>query len=242
MENQTETIDKFLRGELSAEEKAAFETQLASDTALAEELALQQDMERFLSKRAQRSALQGQLTQMGPEFFQTAPLQIASRQTPVWRWAVGIAATVLLLVFAARWVFQPSLYSQFAQHPQLALVEKSASASKSTAELEQIFNNGDYQRALPLLQVYTAQHPADAQGKLYLGICFLEEKKYTEARQIFGALQQDASASIADFATWYLALTALREGDKAAARELLKKIGPESEFSEKAGDLVKRLK
>ena len=103
--NNTERIDRFLRGELPADEKKALETELSQNADLASELALQKDMETFLRKQSQRAALRDQLQAVGGEFFQPTekaePSRIVSlprRQTL--RWVIGIAATVTLLLVA----------------------------------------------------------------------------------------------------------------------------------------------
>ncbi len=71
--NNTEKIDRYLRGELPEADKTAFEAELNQSAELAAELALQKDMEQFLRKQDRRAALKGQLENMGTEFFKTPP-------------------------------------------------------------------------------------------------------------------------------------------------------------------------
>ncbi|WP_353484293.1 tetratricopeptide repeat protein [Haliscomenobacter sp.] len=242
--NNTERIDRFLRGDLPEEEKKALETELSQNADLASELALQKDMEAFLRKQTQRAALRDQLQAVGGEFFQTSekaePGRIVSlprRQTL--RWVIGIAATVTLLL-VARFLLQPNLYDQFAQHPPLAMIEKSNEAQDNLAAMEAAFNQQDYARALPLLEAYQRQKPEDLQVELYLGICWLETQQYAKANAVFQKISQTES-SFKDYGQWYLALSYLKQGNKTACRKILLEVPAESEFAAKAQNLLKRL-
>ena len=242
--NNTERIDRFLRGDLPAEEKKALETELSQNADLASELALQKDMEVFLRKQTQRAALRDQLQAVGGEFFQPTekaePGRIVSlprRQTL--RWVIGIAATVTLLL-VARFLLQPNLYDQFAQHPPLAMIEKSNEAQDNLAAMEAAFNQQDYARALPLLQAYQRQKPEDLQVELYLGICWLETQQYAKANAVFQKISETES-SFKDYGQWYLALSYLKQGNKTACRKTLQEVPAESEFAAKAQKLLKRL-
>lgn len=243
--NNTERIDRFLRGDLPEEEKKALETELSQNADLASELALQKDMEAFLRKQSQRAALRDQLQAVGGEFFQSTektaePGRIVSlprRQTL--RWVIGIAATVTLLL-VARFLLQPNLYDQFAQHPPLAMIEKSNEAQDNLAAMEAAFNQEDYARALPLLEAYQRQKPDDLQVELYLGICWLETQQYAKANAVFQKISQTES-SFKDYGQWYLALSYLKQGNKTACRKILLEVPAESEFAAKAQQLLKRL-
>jgi tetratricopeptide (TPR) repeat protein len=242
--NNTERIDRFLRGELPEDEKKALETELSQNADLATELALQKDMEAFLRKQTQRAALQDQLQAVGGEFFQTfekaEPGRIISlprRQTL--RWVIGIAASIALLL-VARFLLQPNLYDQFAQHPPLAMIEKSNEVQDNLAAMEAAFNQQDYARALPLLQAYQRQKPEDLQVELYLGICWLETQQYAKANAVFQKISQTES-SFKDYGQWYLALSYLKQGNKTACRKILLEVPAESEFAAKAQKLLKRL-
>lgn len=242
--NNTERIDLFLRGELPAEEKKILETELSQNADLASELALQKDMEAFLLKQTQRAALRDQLQAVGGEFFQSTEKTEAGRivslpRRQTLRWVIGIAATVTLLL-VTRFLLQPNLYDQFAQHPPLAMIEKSNEVQDNLAAMEAAFNQQDYARALPLLQAYQLQKPEDLQVELYLGICWLETQQYAKANAVFQKISQTES-SFKDYGQWYLALSYLKQGNKTTCRKILLEVPAESEFAQKAQKLLKRL-
>ena len=216
--NNTEKIDRYLRGELPEADRNAFEAELNQSPDLAAELALQKDMEQFLRKQDRRAALKGQLENMGSEFFQnTAPKEtgriVPLRRNQTMRWVIGLAATIALILVARFLLFQPDLYEQYGQHPPLAMIEKSNAAQDNLAAMESAFNQKDYAKALPLLQTYVQEKPEDIQAQLYLAICLLETGKYTAARNLFAPISSGES-SFVDYGQWYLALSYLKEGNK----------------------------
>jgi hypothetical protein len=244
--NNTEKIDAYLRETLSEAEKNAFEAELDQNAEMAAELALQKDMEQFLRNQERRTALKDQLENMGGEFFQATTSTEKGRIVPLrrhqtLRWVIGLAATIALILLA-RFLLQPaSLYEQYGQHPPLAMIEKSNAAQDKLAAIEHAFNQKDYSKALPLLRAYAQEKPADEQATFYLGICLLETKQYAAARSIFQELSAKQTSSFADFGQWYLALSYLKEGDEAACLKVLQEVPAESEFGEKARDLLRKL-
>lgn len=243
--NNTEKIDRYLRGDLSESEKNAFEGEVTQDAELAAELALQKDMEQFLRKQDRRAALKGQLESIGETFFQEVSQPETGRivplhRRPVVRWVIGLAAAIALVLMARQVFFQPNLYDQYSQYPPLAMIEKSNATQDKLAAMEAAFNQKDYTKALPLLQAYVQEKPEDLQAQLYLGICLLETGKYAAARDLFTKISSGES-SFVDYGQWYLALSYLKEGNKAECRKVLQQVPAESEFLQKAQELLKRL-
>lgn len=242
--DNTARIDRYLSGDMEVGEKQAFESELASDPALAEELALQRDMAVFLQRKDRRSALKEQLKGLGNEYFKQPkePAKVVSlpRRRLLWTVAAS-AAVVLALIVAWQFLFNPSLYDQYARYPALALAEKSTDGPMDWSRAEEAFNTGDYATAETLLAQYLDQFPGDQLALLYLGICRMELDRLDEARQIFRGLAT-ADASIKDYADWYLALSFLKSGDKASCLEVLQQISPSSSLYGKSRELTKELK
>lgn len=243
MNDDNARVDRYLSGDMDAPERQAFEAEMAADSQLAEEVALRRDMEVFLRRREHRSALQAQLSQMGGGYFkaekQEAKVTTLPRRRLLWIGAVAAAAGLALFLLRPQ-LFGPSLFEQYAQYPQLALAEKSAGGPIDWSRAETAFNSRDFSTAEKLLGEYVAGYPADRQALLYLGICRMEMGKSEEARQIFRDLAA-ADAAFKDYADWYLALSYLKAGDKAACREALVNIPAASVFYEQAQKLLKQI-
>jgi predicted Zn-dependent protease len=239
MEN-SERLDKYLRGDMDAEEKAGFEAQLAKDTELAKALELQRDMELFLRRKTQRETLQKQLPAIGKDYFQPAQgakVITMPRQRRLFLAAASLAAAIALF-FMVKWALSPSLFDDYAQYPPLALIEKSAGADWSQAETA--FNSNNFAEAERLLAQYIAEHPSDRLAELYLGICNMELDKITEAQAVFRSFTPE-EADLKDYADWYLALSYLKAGDKARCRQALQQLSITSPFQQQAADLLKKL-
>ncbi|NUO00872.1 MAG: hypothetical protein HUU01_09700 [Saprospiraceae bacterium] len=239
--DNSERIDRYLSGEMNAAERQGFESELASDAQLADDLALQRDMVHFLQQRESKSALQTQLKAIGADYFQSEPTARIVRLSP--RRLIGIAsavaaAAVILLLLWQFWS-APSLYDEFAQHPPLALAEKSAGAI-NWSETETAFQAGNFAKAESGLETYIIQHPDDRQARLYLGICKMELNKTAEAQLIFQGFS-DAETSLKDLADWYSALNYLKIGDEVSCRKALNALTPASSYFDRAQLLLKRL-
>ena len=232
-------IDQYLSGELSAEERQAFERRLGEDAELARALTLRRGMDQFLARREARPALQRQLQELGVEYFGKEEARVA----PIGRrrlWSLAAAVAVLVVaVFVWRWVSSPSLYEEYAQHPPLALVEKSA-AGPDLSATEQAFNKGDYSTALTGLEQYLDRQPQDTLALLYKGICAMELGQTVEAQAIFSSLQN--SPSWQEYGDWYLALSHLKQQRDDEAKAALQRIPEASPYHPQAQELLSRLR
>ena len=242
MNDNTARTDRYLSGQMDTAERETFQAELASDAQLAEELALQRDMEAFLHRSEQRNALKRQLKEMGGAYFQAekqeAKVKALPRRRLLWIGAVAAAAALVLFVLRPA-LFGPGLFEQYAEYPRLALAEKSAGEPVVWSSAETAFNSGDYATAEKILSNYVAEHTADRQAQLFLGICRMELGSYEDARHIFAGLAADAD--FADHAGWFTALSHLKAGDKAACRDALGKIATASRFYTQAQDLLGKL-
>ncbi len=239
--DNTERIDRYLSGTMDAAEKQNFEAELENNAQLAEDLALQRDMAHFLSKRDSRSALKTQLNTIGSEYFLSQQAEPGKVVRMPLRRLLGIVAAAAAVVLLLVWQFWngPSLYDTFAQHPPLALTEKSAGGTDWSIT-ERAFKAQDYVSAEKQLLQYLELHPDDLQARLYLGICKMELNKTDEAKEIFLSFK-DADASMRDFADWNLALNYLKAGQTASCREVLSRIEPTSSYFGSAKQLLNRL-
>ena len=242
-EEDYQLIDQYLAGQLNEKEKEAVEARLESDPAFAEALQLEQEMALFLRQQPQRERLKEQFASLGEKYFtEASPARVEARILGLSRYQWLAAAGFALAVVAGALLFtqlQQSLYEQYNQHPPLALTEK-ASDGINLSQVEQSFNTGQYQEALNGLESYLAAHPDDLTAQLYKGIAALELKQYEVAIPIFEALRQSDS-DIKDYGAWYLALTYLRQGDRARCRALLKQIPKSSELKGRAEALLEEL-
>ncbi|MGB3546193.1 MAG: tetratricopeptide repeat protein [Saprospiraceae bacterium] len=235
-------IDRYLQAELPAAQAEKLQRRAAAEPGLAAALAERREQHEFLRASAGREQLIQLTDRLGEwHFGAETPVKklVPRRSRRLWTGLAAAAAIALLLLL---WnpFRQPDLYQKYALHTPAALVEKGDSDA-AAARAEAAFNSGDYATAFPLLTEYAEAHPQDGQAKLLLGIAALEVGNYGAAQRSFKQLRR-AGPVMADYGTWYLALTHLKMGDEDTAIALLRDLpGSDPYLAGRAEALLKDL-
>jgi tetratricopeptide (TPR) repeat protein len=207
-----ELIDNYIEGKLSEADHAAFETRLAQDQALAEELAF------YLSTKAalRDNALQqrhAQWTQQRP----TQPLR--------WQWTSGLAAAMVILVGA--WYFlqpaSPTLQMQADAYIEQTMKTLPNHLDASTDSLQmaiEFYNTQKYNEALP---IFTGLARTNPRARTYEGFTQLQLKNYDAAIQIFEQIATNTEL-LDNKGKFYAAIAYFKKGDPAAAQRLLEEV------------------
>lgn len=207
-----ETIDNYFEGRLSETEKAAFETRLEQDKALADEVAF------YLSTKA---ALKEQILQKRhAEWTQSRPVKSLR-----WGWLSGAAAAIILLVTA--WYFlKPTPLTL--QEQANAYIEKEWSVletnmSTDTDSLQAAigyYNKQRYKEALPIFEQLARKAP---HSLTYAGFTHLHLKNYDAAIALFEQMAADPEL-LDTHGKFYAALAYIQKGDTATAQRLLEEV------------------
>ncbi len=230
-------MERYLGGLLTSEEVGTFQQRLKSDEAFAEEYQFRKSMTIFQEKEKRKEKLDGIFAELDKEFFPPEPVPIYRNQFV--RKLLAMAATVALLVFAWFLFQKESLYEQHVYHPDFSLVERSAGTDLAS-EAERAYIAKDYREAEHKLRAYLEKDAGNTKVQLALGASLLELDKTGEARSIFTNILKK-SPGFKDYAIWYLALTALKEGKLEQAKEHLAKISPsEKKLYEKAQEIIRK--
>lgn len=245
-EQDIQLLDDYFNGLLSPENAQAVEMRAASDAAFGREFDLRREMEAFPRRAAKRQVFSDTLSAVGTDFFKEAELKKSVGQPPMTarmtrlRWLA--AAAGLALVAIAVWFItstgSPS-YRQYAQHAPLSLTVRGA-AEQSAADAEAAFNSKDYATALSALDRLLAEQPRDPTALLYKGICLIELDRTDDARTVLTPVAAGSTALLGE-ATWYVALSFLKDKNTAACKTELQKIAPGDARYEQAQVLLKEL-
>lgn len=237
---ENDLIEQYLAKQLEGGALRAFQLRLEQEPALAQEVQDRQAMVDFLLNLEKTKAFKAKLEALGVEHFSTenpAPLaeQIAtpvpaSRKKSYWPLLVLVLGLITAFFIYQKIFNQPAAmptYGPVAMHERLELVQKDNAADAATIyKFSELYNQGNYQQALPLLENYLSTAPDDMELQIARGVCLLELDQLASAREVFERVARGSSI-YRHTGTWYLALSYLKVGQLEKMREYLKRI-PES--------------
>lgn len=239
------TIDHFLKGNLSDNERLNFKKEMFADPSLAEEVQINKNLfalfetdewedihqlnedgvayeEYILSDDAKK--IQGAITEANKQYKRTS---ISPRKRYSW-YAVASSFIILLAVGYSLWFNNnntpENLYADYSDLSDIPSLTLRNDADKLLSEAEQMFLQKEYTGALRALELFEAKYATSNPSTiLYKGICFLETNNYDKASETF-TLLKNSNTLDSDKAYWYLALTHLKQKDLAETKSLLQEI------------------
>ncbi|WP_338869549.1 tetratricopeptide repeat protein [Spirosoma sp. SC4-14] len=223
-----ETIENYVNGQLSAEERATFEQALRSDPAVADALAFY-----IMSKQAaQEQARQQRMA----EFDALRQQQPALGQRPLGSWITYAAAASIVILLGLGWYFfGPTSESTVAENQFVDtyvathFAELPTTMDGRTDSLKlgvDLFNKGKLAEAGVIFQDVLKRHPDTDSALKYAGIVSLRQGNYDQAIEQFHQLSQ-RSDLFSNPGLFYESLALLKRGqpmDKAKAKELLDEV------------------
>lgn len=256
MKYSNEDIARYADGLMEAEEQQAFEAALAADAELQRQLALYREVDTSLQQAfgrdQQREQLQGTLQQMRQEFFgkptatEQPPIQQpsppAAKVIPFKRYltvAVAVAAVLIIGVFVWN-PFAPDLYAKYSATQMVAQVERGSHVDSVLQNATLAFNNKEFTEAAVLLAEVVQTQPDNSYALFYFGVALMQSNQVPRARAVFEKLVKGESAFKYE-ATFYEALSYLKEGDKDAAKDWLERIPADAPNYTKAQELMRKL-
>jgi tetratricopeptide (TPR) repeat protein len=241
-----EEIEKYLHGELEADEKKAFEQAMASDKALAAEVTLYQQTEQQLLGKASAVAGEAQLTQqlnrLNKEYFgakdEVPVINIKKRKRLYYY--IGGAAAALLAIF----LLQPLLHTQKSADELYAdnagniysFGSTARSGKSSEPDAVALFTAKKYREALAILEPISTNN---ADTLLAKAVCYVETGNTDKALEIYNGLA--AVNNYTNKANLHKAMLYLKKGDKAACRKALEQIPKDADQYDTAAKLLKEL-
>jgi tetratricopeptide (TPR) repeat protein len=219
-------VARYLEGDMEMQEMIAFEKEIK------ESKELQQAIENYKSSKNQ--------VQDQPNVSRA----ISSKPKVAFKLPVVISIVVVLLIAAGLFIWAPwssGLYEKYAISRVMPLPQKSADAQGNISKGAALFNEGKFDKSRKLLQAEYMLNPQNPVLSYYFAITLVETGKEYEARTIFMNLYKGETAFKYD-ACYYVALSFLKEGNEAAAKEWLLKTPAESANAAKAKALIVELK
>jgi hypothetical protein len=233
-------FENYLNNELSEKEKIDFENQLQNDASIREKLSIYKELNGFLDTKFSSESLdfKKNLETISKSNF-TANKKSETKVISFKPYFYAIAA-VFVLSFGILFFNQSQNpeYSNYNQHETPTFSDR-GDIIKNLMLAQKAFNVKDYQTAATNFEIVLKDYNRPEVAYFY-GISLLELDKFAESEVIFDNLKSGKSI-YREKATWYLALSNLKQKKYNETKELLKQIPEDAEDYAKAEKLLDEL-
>jgi hypothetical protein len=237
-----EIISRYVDGEMDAGEMKAFEELLQRDAELRNEVSLYKEVNGTLKSKLHPSkeelALRSTLEQMNGQYFKPQAKVVTMRQKSWWSAAAVAAVLVIATMIWAPW--KQDLYRQYAAIEMTTAAERGAPEDSLLVKATRDFNEKRFREAIPSLQALIRSDSTNTYTRFYYGIALLEVGQAEKSRQEMAQLFNGTSIFRYD-AAFYIALSYLKENNKAVSKEWLQKIPADAGIYAKAQELSGKL-
>ena len=240
-------INRYLDGEMNAEELKAFEAAMQQDAELKNEVAFLKDITTTLKTKLlpgeNETALRNSLQGMNAEYFankteEAKIIPLNSRR----KWMTAVAAIFIIGLLLTVW--QPwkkeDLYKQYASIQMPGVAERGAATDGLLKQAVLNFNNKKFAEAISAFEAVLKDSAQNSFVQYYYGIALLQNDNIEKARTQFTELYNGVSLFKYD-AAFYLALSYLKEKNKPPCKDWLNNIPADAGPYSKAQELLKKL-
>lgn len=236
-----ELIERYLNGELTAAEKAAFEKRMEEEPAFREEVTLHRSFQDFITDEnalALRRAMAEEEARLP---------RSGGRILSINRRLLAVAASIVLVVSIGYYFFRPvttarDLFDRNFAPYQMILSSRSG-AGTDTLQNAAInrYQQADYERSAAAWSQLIQKDTNNMAAYFYRGICNLVLRKNQEAREDFARSSAHESSLFSQQAHWYTALSWLQEGRKKQACSYLTPYRDQEYKNEEINELLKSI-
>lgn len=231
-------FENYLSNELSAEEKTKFEKQLAEDVELATAFEIFKELNLHLENKFgnenELKAFKKNLKSISKEHIKTKKSKIVAFKP----WQYAIAASIAIMV--GLFVFQninPSFDDY--NNPEMATFVERGDVNENLKLAQDAFNTKNYKTAILYFEgVLKVNKTPEIQ--YFYAISLLEDNQFQKAESNLSELKSGTSI-YKNKATWYLALSKLKQKDYESCKEILLIIPDDYEDYDQVQELLNEL-
>ncbi len=231
-------FENYLSNELSAEEKTNFEKQLAEDSELASAFEIFKDLNLHLGNKFGKSrrikSFQKNLKSISKEHFKTKKPKVVAFKP----WQYAIAASVAILV--GLFVFQninPSFDDY--NNPEMATFIERGDVNENLKLAQDAFNKKEYKVAITYFEAILKENKSP-EIQYFYAVSLLETDQFQKAEINLSDLRYGNSI-YKNKATWYLALSKLKQKDYKSCKNILLTIPDDFEDYDQVQQLLNEL-
>ena len=230
-------FENYFNNEMLQEEKLEFESQLQNDSEMREKFELYKETTQFLSAKfdSQTIDFKKNLETISKEHF--SETKSKSKVIAFKPWYYAIAAS--LVIGMGTWFMMPENpeYGDFNQHENASFVERGTS-DINLNEAQKAFNAKDYKKAVASFE--KVKDMTSPELEYFYAIALIETNNYPIAETTLKNIKSGTSV-YKDKATWYLALSDLKQKKFDECKTYLNQISTDAEDYLKAQKLLKDL-
>jgi hypothetical protein len=233
------TFENYLNNEMTPEEQLEFEFQLQNNTEIKEKFELYKETNRFLETKfsSETSDFKTNLKSISQEHFSKNEVT-KSKIVNFKPWYYAVAASVAVLF--GTWFFMQNSNPQYADYsnPETAMFIERSEGDINLKNAQEAFNSKEYKKAVAAFEkVEDLIHP---ELQYFHAIALIETNDYTKAQILLETIQSGTSV-YKDKATWYLALSNLKQMKFDQCKDYLQQIPADAEDYDKAQELLDEL-
>lgn len=232
-------FENYLNNEFSSEEKINFEEKLQNDSKFKSDFNLYKETTSFLENKFDSKTMdfKENLKSISENYF-SQNNENKSRVINFKPFYYAVAASVVL-AFGTWFMMQGNPeYGDFNQHENAYFTER-GSIIKNLKMAQDAFNEKNYKVAIENFELVLKDYDKP-EVRFFYGISLVEESRFAEAETNFTNLQKGTSI-YKDKATWYLALSKLKQNQMEDCKNYIKQIPEDAEDYAKAQKLLKDL-
>ena len=222
-EKLIEKMEDYIHGNLSVAEREQFETEMATDEQLRQEV----ELHRQLISSVETESLRQLLDQIHEKNFEAETKIVAMPRRRSY-FPMAIAASVALLILAGWWVFNlqtsspESVYAAYFTPAEGLPTTLGYSTNTDFAEGMVSYKLEEYAEALEYWQPLLEADPTNDTLNYYVGVTSLADEQSDSAIDYLTTVVNSEQSSFRTSAQWYLALSYLKSDQREQAKSLLK--------------------
>lgn len=232
-------FSQYLDNEMSIEEKNTFEKQLVEDSEFASAFEIFKELNEHLSNKfghaTELKAFKENIHSISKAHFKVKKTKVISLKT--WQYSVAASVAILIGLFVFMQNNNPK-FEDYNQHENACFIERS-SVNEDLKKAQDAFNAKNYKEAITNFEKVRKQNESP-EIQLFYAISLLENNQVEKADIHLMDLKLGNSV-FKNKATWYLALSKLKQKDFKSCKEILRSIPKDYENYNQVEELLSEL-
>ncbi|MEM7101622.1 MAG: hypothetical protein AAF502_00745 [Bacteroidota bacterium] len=236
-----EKIEAYIRKTMPEQERSLFETEMANNVVLKEEVELRATLMSGVEREGVKSTLEDIYNE---KFGKEASKQRNIFQLPAFRIAAGVALLIVMgwLAMVYLQTDHSSLANAYFELPQGLPTLLSAQGDPQFEEGMVAYKLGEHEKAAGLWRPLLEGNPNNDTLTFYLAANHMAQEEHVQAAFMLTGLATNESTSYQMDALWYLALLELKMEKTETAMYWLDLLADyQNKYSDRAKDLLKKL-